>query len=406
MTRISTHVYDVGPTRGVVFNIPIRDRAATPNTIDFMTGFLVSATDDTVNWSMKVEPSLGSGDKAGYFRVIGHRHLIPEGATNHERYDGPLRKGALSVRAQLLGDWARKQAAALIRKHGFDAIGKGASTSAAATDETRSLPIGDGDAVQYIGWKTVSKVSAHDITAIHDAVVRALDRAADVWKWRGSGIKIQFNESSRAIGLAWSPGSGAKTGERRICLNVKLVSEYVIESVYRVLIHELCHHAREEVRPRDQSFGDVHDTLFRSMLIEADPKATRARAEFFDDVPDPALVARLAPKTSAVFDPTVGFLEATRLKSGQMRFIWKAASSGVTWRPVVFKVSDVEMVDLIKRFAPSDWRSVRVLTTESWPWKQHQALIDVVGTIVIGYPGLMGKTAELIESLSEAKRAS
>jgi hypothetical protein len=115
---------------------------------------------------------------------------------------------------------------------------------------------------------------------------------------------------------------------------------------------------------------------------------------------------RRAAKTNAVFDPTVGFIEAVGLKSGAMRLIWKSASPGVTWRPFVVKVSDVEMVALIKRFAPGDWHNVRVLTTESWPWKQHRTLLDVVGTIVTRFPRLMINTAALIVSLSEAKHAS
>jgi len=222
--------------------------------------------------------------------------------------------------------------------------------------------------VEYSGFELIAKRSGHTLEAIHRAVNASVARAIEVWGWQCAGLEVKFHSAGNAFGLAYAPGAGA----RKISLNVQLLERYDLNSVARVVIHELCHHYREERWLRNQRTGDPHDKRFCEELAKADPEVetaegsrdTRAnRCINFADIPDTALDAAIKakqrPVVEPVWAPNAGVLEYWILKSGQLRMSWEPVP-GFRWTKNVLPISDANVLMIAKRFGPDDWTRTRV----------------------------------------------
>lgn len=250
--------------------------------------------------------------------------------------------------------------------------------------------------VEYTGFEQVEKRSAHTLEAVHRAVNASAARAIEVWGWNCTGLEVKFHETGRAFGLAYEPGTGKQKGVRKISLNVQLLQLYDLNSVARVVVHELCHHYREETWPRRRAGSDGHDSRFCEELGRADPEVQASipppfrpgpehevaylewkkrnegaanRCTYFADIPDTALQAAHKAKTRRVVEPTwapeAGALKFYRLKSGVLRMSWEPRP-GFHWTTEKQPVNDSSMLALAKRFGPKDWGRVLVHVEERY----------------------------------------
>jgi hypothetical protein len=278
--------------------------------------------------------------------------------------------------------------------------------------------------VSYTGFEKIAKRSGHSLESIHRAVNSAVVRAIEVWSWQCTGLEVKFHESGRAFGLAYEPGKGA----RKISLNALLLQTYDLNSIARVVIHELCHHYREETWPRSY-ISDVHDKRFCEELTKADPeiagsegsRSTAAnRCITFADIPDTALKAAVEERKAArIIEPTwapeAGILNFYILKSGHLRMSWEPRS-GFRWTQWIRSVSDSHVLELLKHFGPSDWNRVVVKTTivkipqTEFPSTQFGqppirgiSFHDLVHWILAKYARISPKTKAYVEEIEATK---
>jgi hypothetical protein len=411
--RFDLITFESGPTVGVVFNLPFKGGLTTiESPINDWQGYIVFATDDTVSWAVQIKPSQErSGERSAF--VHAPRHYIPDGAWATARYQGPIRQGSLTVRYQMLYEWARSIAVKLIKRYGIDAVGKGEAVDAAATSPLKALPsLFANDQVGYLDFNSVKRSSAHSLDALHALVLKAQDTAQRVWwGWTATNLQIQFHES-KSMGAAWEPGNPANASHgRRICLNRKLLAQYDAHSIWRVIIHELCHHFREESERRVLTSDNAHDGVFCRMLTLADPEAVGSQCQFFEAAPDPSLVsvsARARGK-QPVFDPALGTLLISAVESGGVRMQWISKTPDLKWSSQVLPVSDGSILEMLKRFAPSTWGDVEVTKGARMNITSVTSLGTFVAYLLKAYPHLMTKTKELVASsgvFTEVSRAS
>lgn len=127
--------------------------------------------------------------------------------------------------------------------------------------------------VRVEGWRRVARTTAHTAEALAGAIERATAACFAAWGWRAEGAAVRIflpSERKHAMGLAYRPG----IGHRLMGLSARLLTDYALESVERTLLHELCHHAREEIFSRSTnrlSQADMHDEAFCRMLGMVDP---------------------------------------------------------------------------------------------------------------------------------------
>ena len=150
-----------------------------------------------------------------------------------------------------------------------------------------------------------AKQSAHSLEKIAEIVSSAVAKCFNAWNWKPMGLTLNFHKPGRSMGLAYNPGQG----DRRISLSTDLISAYDATSVLRVVLHELCHHAREELHqrdPREASSDDQgdggHDAIFCRMLGEVDSavRENPTSCRFFNDDADPQAVTVSRQKRGAV----------------------------------------------------------------------------------------------------------
>ena len=143
------------------------------------------------------------------------------------------------AKLQPLAEWARK------------AVSPTVTSAVTAARQVVKARVIDGPAgpIKIDGWEKVQRSSAHSFDALAGVIVDCVQKALGTWGWSATGLEVSFHaKQHRALGLAYNPGSGI----RRISLNVNLLSRYDLESIFRTTIHELCHHAREELHPRQR----------------------------------------------------------------------------------------------------------------------------------------------------------
>jgi predicted SprT family Zn-dependent metalloprotease len=144
------------------------------------------------------------------------------------------------------------------------------------------------------------------------------------------GMVVSFHSGRRALGLAYAPGAK----DRRISLNEVLLEKYNLDSIHRTVLHELCHHAREELHPHTRRHGgsrlaqlDAHDAKFCEMLGQVDPAVAgnQQQCQFFNDEEDVSAVAASAAAKGVTYTAASGSLEIAMRRKGRLlygHYIW------------------------------------------------------------------------------------
>lgn len=154
-----------------------------------------------------------------------------------------------------------------------------------------SMMAATGDAVEYVGFEAVPSSSRYGLADLHSVVSDSLAHARAQWGW-SAPLRIEFHRKGNAMGTSIGPGLDVDK-PRRISISTRLLRSCSLTGVRRVVLHELCHHYREERWPRYLSGYDKeehavqsHDDLFCQALNEVDPAAGRPDhcRYFYDDV--------------------------------------------------------------------------------------------------------------------------
>jgi len=255
----------------------------------------------------------------------------------------------------------------------------------------------ESNGVTYNGFETIAKRSAHTLEALHKTIVGAALDCHRAWGWRPRSLDVGFHQTSRAMGLAYAPGNDPTT--HKISLHVRMLETYDLHTVWRVLVHEFCHHYREEKwsrRGRKLTAAQSHDQLFCNALRQIDTAASDAQTcRWFINVEDPALAAarkerviaratrapRAVPRTNPpVWSPDAGYLTLYTLKSRKFRIEWKPRP-GFHWTKYVKSISARDLGALVAHFGPGDWDRVEVQTAPRLggsPWGAIQTLSGLV----------------------------
>lgn len=239
-------------------------------------------------------------------------------------------KARLTAESRALLEWAQQVGLpAAFGAAGATTEGSGALLPSAA----HTSPTGRSDvpSVTYDGFKAALRESPHSQTALHARIVSAIAKCVAAWHWAPTGLTVQVHRGRTAMGLAFNPGRGL----RRISLAVELLTQYDLDSIERTVLHELAHHAREEMHPRPQTrWTNSHDAKFCEMLAQVDeelrgrgPKA----CQFFTDTVDVQVVAAAAEAKGIVYAPGAGRLVLGHSARASLRWRWEPTGS-VRWK--------------------------------------------------------------------------
>lgn len=219
--------------------------------------------------------------------------------------------------------------------------------------------------ITYTGYP--ARIGRYDIEDVHDIVVKAVADAAPHWAWQGgrgpwrpSHLEVMLHSGKRTLGLAFAPGTGHERNKRTISINDIMFKLYGAEAIWRVVVHELCHHYRDEVFARNdtdaatadrlrqslaahpnKSFRNLtevlgtHDSVFVRELAKVDEKvdADPYSGICFTEYADPSLVAdakavKEAKMAKADWRPEAGRIWVDRLKTGQFSVWWVEVGGG------------------------------------------------------------------------------
>ncbi len=226
--------------------------------------------------------------------------------------------------------------------------------------------------ITYTGYG--AKVGAYTLEQIHQTVCDAINAHLPHWSWRTSpptpwkpsNLEVMLHSGNRAMGLAFAPGTGRVENKRTISLNDILFKRYDLKSAQRVVIHELCHHYRDEALPSNEvdpvaseqirqavaSHLDVvrrehgaviahkthlqaqqafstHDPAFVRELSKVDERvaANAFSGMLFTEYADPSLIAQIREKRAqkiakVSWHPSQGRVFIKLLKSGVGSVYW------------------------------------------------------------------------------------
>lgn len=227
-------------------------------------------------------------------------------------------------------------------------------SGALVLDGVKTMPTGipSVPTVTYDGFKAVQKYTAHTLDALHAMVIRSLRICLDKLGWSATGLTVQFHSGRRALGLAFNPGAG----DRRVSLARELLDRYDIGSIERTMLHELVHHAREELYPRRRTrFSDAHDDRFCEVLGKVDPTVIGSynACKFVDDEVDLQVVAESSARSGVVYTPTAGVMLLGHGPDGRLRWRWDPTGSS-KWRSSWAKMTDHEVMVFLRSFPVAD----------------------------------------------------
>lgn len=285
--------------------------------------------------------------------------------------------------------------------------------------------------ITYTGYKaTTGKYTLDDIHAI---VADAIVAGTAVWAWQGdrgtwkpSNLEVMLHSGKQAMGLAFAPGTGHERNKRTISLNEILFRLYDRESIWRVVIHELCHHYRDEVfAPRDTDLATAerlrqavaehsakgyrikvetlgtHDSVFVRELARVDPKvaADPYAGICFNEYADPSLVAdakaaseaKTAKREAAIdWRPEAGRLWVNRLKDGTFSLYWISLAEG-GFKVKIGLLGNAVMTQFINKLGagaggdsapdmPQRVMNTAVTYSETWPihWSKPDKLFGFI----------------------------
>lgn len=201
--------------------------------------------------------------------------------------------------------------------------------------------------VVYVGFP---RESAHSLAALHREIDKQIAVGRRVWRWVPRNLRVQFMDRMDAMGTAFIRPSE----DHRIALAEELLRNYTLVSAGRVVIHELCHHYREERWPRFVTQENGHDKLFCRELRKADPVARRDHVSCvgFNDGQAPVRVPPSAWTANA------GRLRI-RVRGSDSTLAWVPKKRGA-WIVQERPLRDDWLLDIVKSLRPSEWKRVRI----------------------------------------------
>ena len=394
----------------------------------YHNGVIMQASTNGKTWSYAIRPYFyHNTSKPG--RWVGYKapsSYLPEGGTrrghqNRSHLESPFRD---------LVDWAFKDMAKRAKLPAGDpgALQFNVAYDREAPQEVGKRLPGPYGPITYTGYG--AKVGAYTLDEIHGTVCNVLTAIADQWfwqittptKWRPNNLEIMLHSGQKTLGLAFAPGTGRERNKRTISLNEKLFKLYDMTAVWRVVIHELCHHYRDEAfSPRDVDLAtaerlrqsitarvskgfkvnhdvlNTHDSVFIRELAKVDPKVVDDPYSgiYFVEYADPSLVAdakAAKEKREARIDwnPAAGRVWINRLKDGTFSVYWTSLTDG-GFKHKVGPLNDPTMRGLIDRLGkgaggPDNPQmamqvlSAAVTYSDRWPssWDSHPTLLGLV----------------------------
>jgi hypothetical protein len=251
--------------------------------------------------------------------------------------------------------------------------------------------------VRVEGWGKVSRRSAHTFEGLVGAIGNAVSACAKHWQWRADGLSVMIHEGDSAMGLAYRPGDG----DRRVSLKADLFSLYDLDSIYRTLLHELCHHAREELYVRDRHPGfDSHDEKFCEMLGMVDPEVGNdpVGCRFFTDEQDAGVVASVSARRGVSHTASAGELRVGFGPDNRARMRWDSTGT-LRWRSSWQRLTRDGLAAFLRQFTPSDRRVVRVIPDEEDT--RHKPLVPYATTALAFARGISVAHPKLFSGIEE-----
>lgn len=219
-------------------------------------------------------------------------------------------------------------------------------------------------------------LKAHSFATMSKLVDDATTLCASAWGWKARKLRVLLHGTSRALGLAYNPGQGV----HRISLNTRLINEYDTMSIFRVVLHELCHHYRNETFPLSHN---AHDALFCEALGKVDPIVLqdKKQCQFFTDevwegstVVQAKMEKQSALKQADNYDPSKGGISVRVLADYKIKMDWLPFTKG-DFKRVAMPLNKEMLHTIIGERSPSSiqvsggndrgTRLVQYLTSES-----------------------------------------
>lgn len=269
------------------------------------------------------------------------------------------------------------------------------------------LPRKSGAKIKYVKFHSVEKKLPYTLAQIHSIIDEALSLCESTWRWSttDASLEVWFHETGKSMGLAYEPGRKSiellKT--RKISLHKDLLRFYDRDAIARTVLHEYCHHYREETWPRSaikyRGIDLSHDEQFCESLAKVDPlvsKDPKTCSKFYEECNED-LVAIVEEKReeNISWSTKDGKLNVSVLKTGKMSMQWVPTGTK-RWRKMAFVLGPNGFVELIERIGSSNIKDVAVepdarvqgflelKTKREGPW----SLADVIRVYVEAYKSL------------------
>lgn len=350
-----------------------------PATI-YKAKYLLHATTNGQTWSYELRQGWTVTDE----RSTRYHHpsdLVPTMAKQHRGLD-------LLPEVEDLLAWALKDAV----KRRAPCLAPYAVAAEQVVKATK-LP-GPRGPITYFGYG--KKVGAYTLQQIHDIIAKAVADCSDTWKWANGGpwipsnLQVKIHTGKTAMGLAFNPGSGIDLNKRIISLNKLAFIQHDAKSIWRLVVHELCHHYRDEALPQ-QDFTDddakamrsqiqtrllqgrsiakamvvlnTHDIRFVRALGQVDPivAATPIEACWFSEYVDKSVVAVVEQQKGVQWSAGAGKLVLKfSAKKVSVAWVgdWGRHSLGAAW--VNTKTGEFQPFDDIKAKVPEGYDDIQV----------------------------------------------
>lgn len=284
------------------------------------------ACDDGVRWSVVRYPPGAVRDSI----------LLPEHLMGMRRvaFSGVSESWLRSDQKALL-KWAMKQPAS-------------ATIEKPPQKNVRAVLI-DGCAVSM-----VVKRRAEDIEKVLE---RCMGLMRAQWGWTPDILWVE-ELTMEPMGLAYSPGSGTKYG-RRIALSKRLLENYDNFSLERVILHEICHHYRDEVFEKNKALDEItggHDPVFCRELQKVDPLSTGTACRNFEaDVS--ITLAKQAAATK--YPKAVWSLDAGVLDGTDKGLAW-LPKPPFRWKVERLPFREETVLFFLQKFPRAEWHKVKL----------------------------------------------
>ncbi len=380
---------------------------------------LLQVTNNGKVWSYALRPMLTPSPGGNGYAVKFAHNFLPERCKYFSA--PPLARLESAYRAPL--EWARRDMAKRAKLAGdtpgallFDC----AYDIEAQPDATIKL-VGPCGPITYTG--ITRKIGSYTLEQLHEIVAKSVADCAGIWTWRSagmppwkpSGLEVMLHTGKQALGLAFAPGTGRDTNKRVISLNKVLLEQYDAHSIWRVTVHELCHHYRDEVFARGEVDPAERDTLLQTVKAYIADKGFRAASQWskilgthdatfvrelgrvdpkikenlitgmvFTEYADQSLVAEVTAKREArkaaaaskiVWSVADGRLYLDYVRSARHVSVWWMPLIAGRWKPARETMSNGQMRALMQRLGP-EWAKTAVTYSDSWPsyWTRPDTL--------------------------------